>query len=107
MARYTNIPVIKSLNDKQMYQTVRYPEIPRSEDDIYVITTIGDRYDTLALEYYQDSIKLNNLQKKANLQLFHQKPLSYLVRFIIYLPINLIRIYKNTNNQYFMMKLTI
>ena len=57
------------------------------------------------LEYYQDSIKLNNLQKKANLQLFHQKPLSYLVRFIIYLPINLIRIYKNTNNQYFMMKL--
>lgn len=57
------------------------------------------------LEYYKDSIKLNNLQKKANLQLFHQKPLSYLVRFIIYLPINLIRIYKNTNNQYFMMKL--
>ena len=35
------------------------------------------------LEYYQDSIKLNNLQKKANLQLFRQKPLSYLVRFII------------------------
>ena len=57
------------------------------------------------LEYYQDSIKLNNLQKKANLQLFRQKPLSYLVRFIIYLPINLIRIYKNMNNQYFMMKL--
>ena len=55
MARYTNIPVIKSPNDKQIYQTVRYPEIPRSEDDIYVITTIGDRYDTLALEYYQDS----------------------------------------------------
>ena len=55
MARYTNIPVIKSLNDKQMYQTVRYPEIPRSEDDIYVITTVGDRYDTLAFQYYQDS----------------------------------------------------
>ena len=57
------------------------------------------------LEYYQDSIKLNNLQKKANLQLFHQKPLSYLVRFIIYLPINLIRIYKNMNNKYFTIKL--
>ena len=38
-----------------MYQTVRYPKIPRSEDDIYVITTIGDRYDTLAFQYYQDS----------------------------------------------------
>tara|TARA_B100000497_G_C7256986_1_gene182891 strand:- start:17 stop:355 length:339 start_codon:yes stop_codon:yes gene_type:complete len=55
MARYTNIPKIKSPSDKQMYQTVRYPEIPRSEDDIYVITTIGDRYDTLAFQYYQDS----------------------------------------------------
>ena len=55
MARYSNIPEIKSSNDKQMYQTVRYPEIPRSEDDIYVITTIGDRYDTLAFQYYQDS----------------------------------------------------
>jgi len=55
MARYTTIPVIKSPDDKQMYQTVRYPEIPRSENDIYVYTTVGDRYDTLALQYYKDS----------------------------------------------------
>jgi len=38
-----------------MRQTVRYPEIPRSEDDTYVYTTIGDRYDTLAFQYYSDS----------------------------------------------------
>ena len=44
MARYTTIPVIKSPDDKQIYQTVRYPEIPRTENDIYVFTTIGDRY---------------------------------------------------------------
>lgn len=55
MARYTNIPLILSSNKKPMLQTVRYPEIPRSENDIYVITTIGDRYDTLAFQYYQDS----------------------------------------------------
>ena len=55
MARYINIPKIKSPNGKQMYQTVRYPEIPRSESDIYVYTTIGDRYDTLASQYYGDS----------------------------------------------------
>lgn len=55
MARYTNIPTITSLNKKQIYQTVRYPEIPRSESDIYVYTTIGDRYDTLALQYYGNS----------------------------------------------------
>jgi len=55
MARYTNIPLILSSNKKPMLQTVRYPEIPRSETDIYINTTIGDRYDTLAQQYYGDS----------------------------------------------------
>ncbi len=55
MDRYTNIPIKKSPDGKQMYTTVRYPEVPRSEDDTYVYTTIGDRFDTLAQEYYEDS----------------------------------------------------
>lgn len=55
MARYSNIPTVKSSNSKTVYQTVRYPNIPRSENDIYVFTTIGDRYDTLAQQYYGDS----------------------------------------------------
>lgn len=55
MRRYRNIPQTESPTRKQMYKTVRYPEIPRSFSDIYVYTTIGDRYDTLAFQYYQDS----------------------------------------------------
>lgn len=55
MDRYTNILIKKSPSGKQMYTTVRYPEVPRSEDDTYVYTTIGDRFDTLAQEYYEDS----------------------------------------------------
>lgn len=55
MARYTNIPLILSNSEKPMLQTVRYPEIPRSESDIYVYTTIGDKYDILAQQYYGDS----------------------------------------------------
>ena len=55
MARYNNIPLKTSPNGKQMYKTVRYPEIPRSEGDIYVYTTIGDKFDTLAQQYYSDS----------------------------------------------------
>ena len=55
MKRYQNIPVIKSTTGKQMYATSRYPEIPLSENDIYVYTTQGDRYDVLALNYYGDS----------------------------------------------------
>lgn len=55
MARYTNIPVINSSDGKQMYQTVRYPQIARTFEDTYVYTTAGDRFDTLALQYYGDS----------------------------------------------------
>lgn len=55
MDRYTNIPIKKSPDGKQMYKTVRYPEVPRSVEDTYIYTTIGDRFDTLAQEYYEDS----------------------------------------------------
>jgi hypothetical protein len=52
--RYKNIPKIKS-DGKLCYKTSRYPEVPLSENDIYVITSRGDRFDTLAQQYYGDS----------------------------------------------------
>jgi phage tail protein X len=55
MNRYYNIPVIKSPTGKQMYATSRYPEIPLSENDVYVYTSQGDRYDLLSINYYGDS----------------------------------------------------
>jgi hypothetical protein len=55
MDRYSQILEKDSPEGKKMYKTVRYPEIPRTADDIYVFTTIGDRFDVLALEYYGDS----------------------------------------------------
>ena len=55
MDRYSQIPEIKSPTGKRMYKTVRYPDIPKSDDDTYVYTTIGDRFDTLAQQYYSDS----------------------------------------------------
>lgn len=53
MNRYQPIPIIK-LEGKQVYRITRYPEIPLSENDIYVYTTQGDRFDILANQYYQD-----------------------------------------------------
>mgnify|MGYP000400759035 FL=1 len=55
MARYTNIPKTLAPNRERIYKTVRYPEIPRAFSDIYVYTTIGDRFDTLAQQYYGNS----------------------------------------------------
>ena len=53
MNRYQNIQIIK-VDNKDCYQTTKYPEIPLSDNDTYVYTTQGDRFDTLALQYYKD-----------------------------------------------------
>lgn len=55
MKRYSNIPIKKTESGIRMYTTTRYPDIPRSFEDIYIYTTAGDRFDTLAQEYYGDS----------------------------------------------------
>lgn len=52
--RYKNIPRTK-INGKTCYKTSRYPEIPLSDTDIYVISSRGDRFDILAQQYYGDS----------------------------------------------------
>jgi hypothetical protein len=55
--RYNNISIstkspIKP--GKRFYALVKYPEIPLSVSDIYVITQKKDRYDLLANRYYGD-----------------------------------------------------
>ena len=54
MNRYQNIPKTR-INGNLVYKTSRYPEVPLSSNDIYVYTTQGDRFDTLAQQYYGDS----------------------------------------------------
>jgi len=52
--RYKNIQFVKN-STGTLYQTnTLYPEIPSTEQDTYLITAYGDRYDTLALSYYGD-----------------------------------------------------
>jgi len=56
MARYSPISIITTTEDpKRRYVRVKYPDIPRDFSDIYVYTTQGDRYDLLALSYYNNS----------------------------------------------------
>ena len=53
--RYENIPITKDREDKnQLYQTNVYPDVPVSDEDDYVITTFGDRFDLLAFDFYGD-----------------------------------------------------
>jgi phage tail protein X len=54
MNRYQNIQLITSSLGIKYYKDSKYPRIPLSVNDIYVITTIGDRFDLLANQYYGD-----------------------------------------------------
>jgi hypothetical protein len=54
MNRYDNINTLRTDEGVTYLTTVAYPEIPRSEKDYYVITTVGDRYDKLAQQFYND-----------------------------------------------------
>ena len=55
MNRYQYIRIEKNSETKsRYYRDSKYPTIPLSENDIYVITTDGDRYDLLASQYYGD-----------------------------------------------------
>ena len=52
-SRLRTLPV-RTLNRKRTYRALKYPEIPLSINDIYVITNDGDRLDLLANQFYQD-----------------------------------------------------
>ncbi len=54
MDRYKNIGVFTDENNKRYRRNPIFPPITAAPDDLYVITTAGDRYDTLALDYYND-----------------------------------------------------
>jgi len=55
MGRYTDQPITTGSMGNQMYTTTKYQKIPLSFEDLYVYSTAGDRYDMLALQYYNDS----------------------------------------------------
>ena len=52
--RYRGIERGKTSDQVEYVTNVIYPEIPLSEEDYYVISTGGDRYDTLAQQFYSD-----------------------------------------------------
>ena len=56
MESYENTDILKTeYTDRPYYKGKYYPNIPLSENDVYVITTVGDRLDSLANSYYNDN----------------------------------------------------
>jgi nucleoid-associated protein YgaU len=55
MNRYQDNRILTTVRGKQYYATTLYQDIPLSNSDLYVTTTVGDRYDLLAQQFYGDS----------------------------------------------------
>ena len=58
MRRYSGIKTISNPQDNngaKFYSTVKNPQVPLSENDIYVLTGETDRLDLLASQFYGDS----------------------------------------------------
>lgn len=70
--RYKNIKKFKNEVGKEYYTNPIYPTVPPTADDFYILSSAGDRYDTLALDFYGDSklwwvIASANIMNKASL----------------------------------------
>lgn len=53
--RYRNIKRSRDGNGIPYINNPIYPDIPETEDDVYIITSETDRYDLLASRFYGDS----------------------------------------------------
>lgn len=75
--RYQPIKIEKinsptKVTGKRYYRGTKYPEIPLDQNDTYVYAEEGDRFDTLASQYYNDpslwwiiSIANNSLKQNS------------------------------------------
>lgn len=55
-SRYQYIKTTKlDITGSLYYQTNFYPVIEPTDNDYYIITTVNDRLDLIALDFYQDS----------------------------------------------------
>jgi hypothetical protein len=55
ISRYKNNLTKKTTDGKIVYKSKIYPNIPLDDTDIYIATETGDRFDTLAYQFYKDS----------------------------------------------------
>lgn len=53
MKRYSVVP-FRKVEDLTVTSTNIYPEVGASEEDFYIITSMGDRFDILAKQFYSN-----------------------------------------------------
>jgi len=83
--RYSNNNTKKTFDGREVYRPKIYPNIPLRDDDVYVMTELGDRLDTLAYQYYQDPTLWWIIASANNI---HDAPLGFTEGTILRIPLN-------------------
>ena len=91
-SRYENNGSKKINDGRVVYRSKIYPEIPLRDDDIYVASEMGDRLDTLAYQYYEDSSLWWIIASANNI---HNAPFGLKDGTILRIPQNYIEILVN------------
>ena len=94
-SRYENNEIKNTNDGRRVYRSKIYPNIPLTDDDIYVATETGDRLDTLAYQYYQDSSLWWIIAAANNI---HNAPFGLEDGTILRIPQNYIEINNNFNS---------
>ncbi len=92
--RLTYTQILKTKEGKRYYKPLKYPIIPLSINDLYVVTTTGDRLDLLAFRFYKD-IRLWWIIATANRDIIRRDSYSLKPGLEIRIPQNTIEIIKN------------
>lgn len=91
-SRYENNETKKVNDGRTVYRSKIYPSIPLRDTDIYVATETGDRLDSLANQYYNDSSLWWIIASANNL---HNAPFGLEDGTILRIPTNYIEILNN------------
>ena len=96
MSRYRNDKVKELVDGRRVYRSKIYPKIPLRDDDVYVATQTGDRLDTIAAQYYNDSSLWWIIAAANNI---HGADIACKDGSILRIPQNYIEIRKQFNEQ--------
>ena len=90
--RYIN--KLKTKDNKRRYRGIKYPDIPVSSNDVYAITSEGDRLDLLANQFYGD-IRLWWIIASANRDIIRRDSYAVKSGLEIRIPVNVNLIIKD------------
>ena len=94
---------IKSVNTKRTpdlksyYKPLKYPTIPLKSDDVYITTTVGDRLDILAHQFYKD-VRLWWIIMNANVGIIRRDSFSLKPNLQIRIPRDIEQIVEDFEN---------